>query len=180
LVRECVCDYERVWLGEEDKRILNDPFITAFERVFTERAIARHIDGQDKKTSPAGEWRVHYRFDDRNGHTNVRHALNLLKYFFRKTRLTGGDLELRRTRDPVNRLIKRVEDRLVRGVHADKDSNAKHDARNREKGPHEMFAEIRVCNEAEKNHGLGPCGRQHQYLLMHVGVCNWKKCCSAC
>ena len=73
-----------------------------FQVVVAKAAVAGHIDGQNQQAAAARKRRIHDGFNDGNGHTNFRNALNFLEDFLRETRLAGGDLKLRRARDLVH------------------------------------------------------------------------------
>ncbi len=95
---------------------------------------------------------VHHRFNHRHGDAYFRHGLHAVENIFVKSRLTGRNLQLRRTGDAIHGLMKRIDYRLIRRVDAHKDGHPEDDSSYGQQPARQMLADMPPANEFQQDH----------------------------
>ena len=138
--------HQRIGLSQKHQRIVDCRIVRAFQIVVAKASVASHVNRKHQNVTGRFQLGIDCRFNHRHSHANLRYGLNPVQHFFRETRLTCGNLQLRSACDSINCLVKRFQYRLIRRVHANEDSHAQHDSDHRQNGPQQMFARVLPTN----------------------------------
>src|SRR5262249_14342548 len=79
-------------------------------------------------------------------------SLDPVEYVLVEARLAGSDLQFGFAGDAIDRAREREQHALIRGVHADEDRDAEHDAGRRQRRAQEGLAEVRPADQPEQDH----------------------------
>ncbi len=145
-------DHQRIRLREKDERIVDGGRVRVLERVVAQAAVPGHVDAEKHQAALGRVRRVDDGLDDRHRDTDFGNRLDAFERRLLEAEFSGRDLQLGRAGNLVDRLIERVKNRPVRGVHGDEHGDAEHDARQRQRPTQHMPPEIRPAEKPEEPH----------------------------